>query len=208
MIKSPLSILITTALCTSLQAGGNVVEESAIVEPIVEATPTVENSIYLGIAYSTLKLHNDLTNEEFKANSSMMLQAGYQYGSFVALEGRYTTSLGAVDYSHGDIVGRDIDDFDTDFSTLAIYIKPIYPIAHFNIYALLGYASTTLTNLNGADRSVNGLSWGLGAEYKFTTNISAFVDYINLYDDNDLDGLGTDADHKIDSFNVGVSYRF
>jgi len=199
-----LPILLLTTLA---QAGGNVVEQSAVIEPIVE--PTIDSSaFYIGASYSTLKLSNDTTKEEFTSNTSLTLQVGYQYNSYIAIEGRYSTSLGAVDYRHGEIAGSDIDDFDTDFSNIAIFIKPIYPVANFNIYALLGYGEVTLTNINRSDRSVSGFEWGVGVEYMITENLSAFIDYSDLYDDQDFDGLGTDADHLADSWSLGITYRF
>lgn len=208
MTKIPLIVGTVGALfSTTLYAGGDI---APIEEPTVVTQPQAvdSSSFYLGIGVSPMKLHDDLTSEEF-STPAITLQAGYQYGHYIALEARYTASLFKVKYDAGNTSNLSIDDFDTDFTNAGIYLKPIHPVTNaFNIYALLGYGQVTLTAINGADRAQSGFQWGLGAEYQLTEAISIFADYTNLYDDKGFDYLGTDADHLADMLSVGVSYRF
>jgi opacity protein-like surface antigen len=195
-------------LSSTLYAGGDIAPIESEIEPIPTEVSVDTSSFYLGIGISPMKLHNDLTDEEF-STTAVTLQAGYQYNSYIALEARYTASLSKVEYDAGNTSNISIDDFDTDFTNAGIYLKPIYPITQsFNIYALLGYGEVSLTAINGADRAQSGFQWGLGAQYQITEALSIFADYTNLYDDQEFDYLGADADHMADMLSVGVSYRF
>ncbi|HID99482.1 MAG TPA: hypothetical protein EYP59_04240, partial [Thiotrichaceae bacterium] len=68
------------------------------------------------------------------------------------------------------------------------HVKPMYPVSDaFTVYALLGYAGADIT-IDRADfeyttDSVDGFSWGIGAEYKFSDAVGLFVDYVSVYDD-------------------------
>ena len=205
MTKTILSSIV--ALTITTQAGGNFIKEDVEIVPTEEAIVMDDSSFYLGMAISPMRLSNDLTDEEF-TSTDITLQIGYQYNRYIAIEGRYSTDISSIEYSSGNTANLDIDDFNTSFSNIAIYLKPIYPIANFNIYALIGYGEVSLTNLNGADRAESGFQWGLGAEYKFTNSIYAFVDYTTMYDNEGFDYLGTDTDHRADAWSVGVSYHF
>jgi opacity protein-like surface antigen len=195
-------------LSSLLYAGGDIAPIESEIEPIPTEVSVDTSSFYLGVGISPMKLHNDLTDEEF-STPAVTLQAGYQYNSYIALEARYTASLSKVEYDAGNTSNISIDDFDTDFTNAGIYLKPIYPVTQsFNIYALLGYGEVSLTAINGADRAQSGFQWGLGAQYQITEALSIFADYTNLYDDQEFDYLGADADHMADMLSVGVSYRF
>jgi hypothetical protein len=53
-------------------------------------------------------------------------------------------------------------------------------------------------------------SWGLGALYKTTENLSVFADFVRLYDDTvNSPALPMDGDDvTVDSINVGLIYTF
>jgi len=208
MTKIPLLVgAVGTLFSTTLYAGGNV---APIEEPTVVTQPQAvdSSSFYLGIGVSPMKLHNDLTDEKF-STTALTLQAGYQYNNYIGLEARYTASLFKVKYDAGHTSNISTDDFDTDFTNAGIYLKPMYPVTQsFDIYALLGYGEVSLTAINGADRAQSGFQWGLGAQYRITQALCLFADYTKLYDDQEFDYLGADADHLADMVSVGVSYRF
>ncbi len=93
----------------------------------------------------------------------------------------------------------------------------MYPVtAEFNVYALLGYATTTLDEeihagniIVSESTDLDGLSWGLGVAYTFGGNISIFADYVSLYDDTiDYDYADARSEFTIDTINVGVAYSF
>jgi opacity protein-like surface antigen len=144
-----------------------------------------------------------------------MFQAGYKFNSYVAVEGRYWLGLSDETFSN-PFNHNPLDDFDTDAEAWGIYVKPMYPITDaFDIYALLGYGSATVNNVQIAgtnrDFDIDGFSWGLGASYAFTDNFSIFVDYVDFSDDsfNITDGSANfSSDHEFDSWNFGVTYQF
>ena len=102
-----------------------------------------------------------------------MFEAGYKFNEYIALEGRYWLGL-STDYTS-------IYDTTTVFSgtvdSWGIYVKPMYPVTDaFDIYALLGYASSTTEENSyaignhttfdpyNANDSADGFSWGLGLD--------------------------------------------
>ncbi len=204
MKKFNLSLVAVLAMSTFAIAGGDI----APVEPMVE-TPYVEEStpgaFYIGGAYgygnvdvSNIYLSQD---ENF---DSFMLQAGYKFNPYIAVEGRYWwTSEDTWDANLGL-------DFSTD--SWGIYVKPMYPVTNeLDIYALLGYGDTDpQIGGEGPGYDTDGFQWGLGASYNFTDNVAVFVDYVNLYDDTDYRGAPTNADIDltIDTVNIGVTYTF
>ena len=211
MKKITLSVISVIVLSSAGVAGGNIaipVSVPKVVEPIMS-----ESAFYVGSGMSYMSLRDDLSDEEFTA-TGVMLQAGYQFNKYFAIEGRYTRDISDVEYDHGDTVNPDYDDYPTDFSNIAIYLKPMYPVNNFNFYALLGYGRTELTNIPlggpgiSADRAESGFQWGLGAAYEVTENISVFVDYVRFYDDTGFDYRAQHADVNSDAWTLGVSYKF
>ena len=135
-----------------------------------------------------------------------MVQAGYKFNSYVAIEGRYWFGLDeSVDVNT-----------DVNVDTFAIYVKPMYPVTDaFDIYALLGYADSTYdikignVTIDGLDH-YNGFSWGTWCVLCITDNVAVFVDYTNLYDDSVANpyGFNGDLDETLSSWNFGVTYNF
>lgn len=202
MKKNILSLVSILLLSNVLYAGGDI----APVEPVVEAPVVMDNSaFYLGLGFGTASVNDDFTNEEISANT-VMLQAGYQYNQYVAFEGRYTFGFN-TDYDPGTTSSL-ANAYDGDFSNWGLYVKPMYPIGDFTLYALLGYGGVMLDDLAGGDAYEDGFQWGLGADYAFTENISVFVDYVSLYDDTGFDYRAQDQDINSDTWTLGVSYAF
>ncbi len=210
MRKITMSIVSMIALSSLSFAGGKIVDPAP-----TEVLPIFadDSAFYIGLGLSGLSLRNDFTDEEF-SSLGVMLQAGYQFNQYIAIEGRYTLSVGDVEYDHGTTLNSNYDDYPTDFTNIGIYAKGMYPIGDFVPYVLLGYGEVTLTDLPlggagiSADRSESGFQWGLGAGYNFTENISGFVDYVRLYDDTGFDYRATTVDVASDVWTLGVSYKF
>lgn len=202
MKKTTLSLVSILALSGLSYAGGDV---APIEEPVVVA-PVIDNSaFYVGIGVGESTVNDDWTSEKFSA-TTVMLQAGYQYNEYVALEGRYTFGIN-MNYDPGTTNSLS-SDYDGDFSSWGIYIKPMYPIGDFSIYALLGYGGVMLDNLAEGDAYEDGFQWGLGAGYAFSEQISIFVDYLSLYDDTGFDYRAQIDDVDSDTWTVGMSYKF
>ena len=211
-----LSLVAVLAMSSFAVAGGDIapVEEPMVVE--------VDNSaFYIGVGYGYFDQNmdnNGITGVNVETETdNVLLQAGYQFNEYIAVEGRYWIGVGDATYSSnqnafsGDVSG--------DYSSWGIYVKPMYPVTDaFNIYALLGYASTSLdADQNGAnwDWDTDEFSWGLGAEYGITENVFIFADYVNLgYPDsvdwtiNGVPYSDVAVDGDLYTFNVGLTYKF
>ena len=209
MKKFTLSIAAVMAMSTFAIAGGDItpVEEPMVevVEPVADdsgfyvglgysrMTKTVEDAIYVtGLEYDDLEYTAD----------SLLLLAGYNFNKYIAVEGRYTMSIGDVEASD-----TWYDEADNELSNIGIYLKPMYPIGGLTVYGLLGYGQVTFDN--GTEYTENGFQWGLGANYAVTEDVGVFVDYTRLYDDENFDDcMCGDHDVVVDSINVGVTYKF
>ncbi len=204
MRKTVLSCVSIMALSGLAYAGGDMTK---VVEPVVEIPAVVEVSpLYVGLGIGEAYVNDDVTDEEISA-TTLMLQVGYQYNEYLAVEGRYTFGLGDSDYDSGSLTGIG-NGYDGDLSTWGVYIKPMYPIGEFSLYALLGYGEIMLDDLAGGDAVEDGFQWGLGASYAFTEHVSVFADYVSLYDDTGFDYRAKLDDVTADTWTVGFSYNF
>lgn len=202
MRNSILSLVSILALSVTSYAGGDI----APVEPVVETPIVIDHSaFYLGLGFGQSAINNDMTDEEI-SNNTVMLQAGYQHNEYVALEGRYTFGFN-TDYDPGK-TGNLSSDYDDDFSSWGLYVKPMYPMGDFTVYGLLGYGGVMLDNLEQGDAYESGFQWGLGAGYAFTDTVSVFADYISLYDDTGFDYRAKLNDVNSDTWTIGLSYKF
>ena len=206
-----LSTVAVLAMSTFAVAGGDI---APVEEPVVVVEPVVSDAgFYLGLGYGYFAedVEIDVTNfDDTYTMHTVMFQAGYKFNSYVAVEGRYW--LGVSDLEKDSTNEKQAG----DYSSWGIYVKPMYPVSDvFNIYALLGYASTTLepdnTNIKFLD--TDSFSWGIGAEYEFTENLSIFADYVAVgytdeftFNGNDL--FEDDVDVSIGTVNFGLTYKF
>ena len=166
---------------------------------VVENSPE-DKGFYVGLAYSHLShdidYQNLSTDIELDFNA-IMLDVGYKFNPYIAVEARYNFSLGDTD----------MDDYmqEAEASVLSLFVKPMYPIApEMDIYVLLGYSLTDVSNTNDITSFDEGtFSWGAGASYDMTEEFSVFAEYTQFYNDT-IKGF----DHVVDSFNIGVTYRF
>ncbi|MDM5271596.1 porin family protein [Sulfurovum sp. zt1-1] len=211
MKKITLSLVLLSTISTFSIAGGNIQPVESIVEE-VEESPA--GNFYVGAGYSHLNMniegsqmlnsvfHPPVLGETDITGHSLLLLAGYNFNQFLALEGRYSFSMGNLDVENdaGD------SELDADMSNLALYLKPMYPIGSLTLYALLGYGQVTLDD--GTEYSENGFQWGVGATYDVYENIGLFIDYTRLYDDKGFDNTWIDQDVVVDAINIGVTYKF
>jgi len=237
-----LSVAAFVAMGTYAIAGGDI----APVEPAVEVPAPVvasEGGFYIGGAYSSAHLDEDYSLTETDGYSStimyrevgtyeedydaIMLQAGYEFNKYFAIEGRYWTSIGDGDWSdkwdvyyYGNVYGYSDSDSGSgnlDFDAWGIYLKPMYPVTEeFTVYGLLGYGNVTLSD-NGDDwLDENGFQWGVGASYAITDHLSIFADYVSLLSGNDTSVSYTTSYSTIKytstddiyAINIGLTYKF
>lgn len=179
-------------------------DDASAKEPLLTLLTTENSAYYMGAALGDSRVNNDTSNEKM-SSLSLMIQAGWQYNQYIALEGRYSFGLN-MDYSSGD--PSNTSDYNGDFSSWGVYAKPMYPIQNFKVYALLGYGGVELEDIANGDAYENGFQWGVGAGYAFNQRLSIFVDYVSLYDDT---GFGNRAKlDDIDAYTLalGVTYQF
>ncbi len=221
-----LSAVAVLAMSSFAVAGGDI---APVEEPVVVPEPVVTDSgFYIGAAYGYLNNTVDYTGPVMvdgitaqgsvnlldDSHNEFMIDAGYKFNSYVAIEGRYWFGADTTYTVDGQA-------YDVAIDAWGIYVKPMYPVTDaFDVYALLGYASTDASidkkfAYNGYESygtdSLDGFSWGIGAAYSFTDNISVFVDYTSLYntDDTYVTDVGdVTLDSTIDTWNFGLNYQF
>ncbi|RLA69444.1 MAG: porin family protein [Epsilonproteobacteria bacterium] len=198
MKKITLSLVSVLALSGLVYAGGDIAPVMEEEQIVVERSP-----FYLGFGIGGAELNVDATNEQF-TSTALMLQAGYQYNEYVAIEGRYSFGF-STDYDQGTTTGLATYG---DISSWGIYLKPMYPIGDFSIYGLLGYGGVMLSDIRNGDAYENGFQYGLGASYNITETVSIFADYVWLYDDTGLDYVAISNDVDANVWTLGVSYKF
>jgi len=223
-----LSAVAVLAMSSFAVAGGDI---APVEEPVVVPEPVVTDSgFYIGAAYGYLTNKVDYKGSTLvggaylpttvtlldDSHSEFMIDAGYKFNSYVAVEGRYWFGADTT-YTVGG------QSYDVGIDSWGLYVKPMYPVTDaFDIYALLGYASTDATvskkfAYNGYDNwttnSLDGFSWGIGAAYSFTDNVSLFIDYTALYNNTDsyantVSGIADEFDSTIATWNFGLNYQF
>jgi opacity protein-like surface antigen len=222
MKKIVLSAVAVFAMSSFAVAGGDIapVDVPVVDVPVVDA----DAGFYLGLAYGLVNGEiNDAATDEF-ASQTLGVVAGYKINSYVAVEARYQMQV--TDPKWTD-VATDVenDDVDGETAVMSIFVKPMYPVTNeLDVYALLGYASTTYTaadtdNTIGAlaldDEIVAaGFAYGVGIAYDVTDSVAVFVDYVSLYNADAAEhtiaatGAMTERDAVISSINAGVTYKF
>ena len=179
-------------------AGGDIdPQEPEITMPEVMGEPITDNYFYVGLGYSFMKMLNDTQDKKVTGNAITAL-AGYKFHQYLAVEGRYTATL-------GDLRANNTDN-NWDMSNIALYLKPQYALNQVSLYGLLGYGQVDFDD--GSSHTEDGFQWGIGANYAVSEMIDIFADYTRLYDGDGFDNiLGTD-DISVDSINIGVTYNF
>jgi len=136
---------------------------------------------------------------------SVMLQAGFQYSPYLAVEFRYWFSM-----SDGDYTTDSIDGTFEDFDGWGVYLKPQYPVAdNFSVYALIGFSGVTIDGGPTWDLLYydSDFSWGGGFTIDLAPNVSLFADYVRLFN-RELDFFDYTQDTKVETINFGVTFKF
>ncbi len=175
--------------------------------------------LYIGAAYGMTNVEDEYFGYYYEETDidfdALMLQAGYEYNPYLAVEFRYWFSMSDGDYSLGSGYTPPNGSYE-EFSAWGIYVKPMYPVTNeFSIYGLLGFSGVSVDGEAGWDLlDESSFSWGMGASFDFTPNIGVFVDYVSLYDDT-FDNYGyysydyySPGNTSVDTINFGLSYKF
>ena len=161
--------------------------------------------LYLGLGYSKTNVDFSLSSDIIDTNlfdastDSLVAIAGYDINEYIGVEGRYywnVTSM-AVDYYVGDTPF--LEEYKAE--SFAIYAKPQYSFDMISIYALIGLSMNNYTALlQSTDDTL--FSWGAGVKFNMTQSFSAFIDYTDLGESDQLITTG------LSSWNMGLSYKF
>jgi opacity protein-like surface antigen len=124
------------------------------------------------------------------------LLVGYSIRDFLDIEARYSQS-----------VSKD-DDFKQ--KTWGIFLKPKYTIFNnLSIYGLYGIGGVKVTpKKSNVDFSVTDISLGGGANYKISSNISLFADYVDYARHNLKNFKGKTQQVDTKSITTGIIYNF
>ncbi|SFV64331.1 putative outer membrane protein A [hydrothermal vent metagenome] len=184
-------------------AGGDV---APIQEPVIDVPVVVEPELtgfYAGVGYSCLQMGLDVPYLDMRSMTAGSVTAGYNFNEYIAVEGRYTASIGDVTVK---TVNSEVDTDAIDLANIGLYVKPQYSINNFGIYALLGYGQFSLDD--DGSFSEAGFQYGAGINAMVSTNVSLFIDYRRLYDDTAFDDYDLDREVMANSYTVGVNYHF
>ena len=202
MRNSLISVAAVIALSSFGFAGGDIEP----VEPVVGAPMVTasESNAYVGLAGAFVSTRDSSVSLSFfseKAGQDRLgnitFLAGYNFNSYIGIEGRYSTSV-----SKSDAVSMD---------GWSLFLKPQYPVSDaFNVYALLGYGGVTMDPENNSLVNVDdtGFQWGIGADYAVTEQVSIFVDYTSLA--SNMSGVYSNGALEVDAdaVTIGVTYAF
>ncbi len=198
--RSLVALLLSSTYAFS---GGNATSVIEPIAPIMEPAAEPELSgFYAGIGYSCLQLGFDVPYLDMRAMTAASITAGYNFNDYIAVEGRYTASIGDITVK---TIGSETDE-SMDMSNIGVYIKPQYSFDKFGTYALLGFGQVSLDN--GISYSEAGIQYGAGFNLMATDNITLFVDLRRLYDDTGFDNIDAERDVMSSSYTLGVNYLF
>jgi len=172
-------------------------------------TGTIYNRVY---SISSGWFNNNPHTQDETGGISLI--AGYQFGNYLAVESRITTTFFERNYS--------------DLTAYSMFLKPQYPVTDtFSVYGLLGFGNVKVKGSKGdssygAHEDVIGktildhteFQWGVGLSYNVTENFSIFADYTSLAKDADIESTLYSYDpaiyHKlsVDGITVGILYSF
>ena len=188
-----------------LIAGGDFMDP---IEPVIDI-PAQEivlledevkySGFYAGTALNHMRMSESITSSGY----GITLMSGYYFNQYVGVEARYMRTLFDLDIDSS----RPIVTTDDVLENVGLYVKPLYSVTTgLALYGLAGYGMSTYSNASG-DYSENGFQWGLGAKYELANGVGLFVDYLDIYNDDNYDGLNV-QDVRFNATTVGATYTF
>ncbi len=157
------------------------------------------NGFYAAVALNHMRMSEAITSSGY----GITLMSGYYFNQYVGVEARYMKTLSDLDIDSS----RPIITREDELENVGLYVKPMYSITTgLALYGLAGYGKSTYCNASG-DYSEDGFQWGLGAKYELANGVGLFVDYLDIYDDDNYDGLNV-QDVRFNATTVGATYTF
>jgi len=200
-LLSTVAILAITANLS--MAGGHI---SPIVEPIQVVQPELivdkgitYDGFYVGAAATHMSINEAVTSGGY----ALSFVAGYYFNKYFGIESRYSRTVLDVSIDHGAeiVTASDV------LENIGIYFKPMFNLTTgFSFYGLAGYGQSTYEKLDQTYRE-DGFQWGLGAKYELADGVGIFIDYLDMYNDDNFDGILV-KDITYSSVNIGTTYTF
>jgi len=157
------------------------------------------SGFYAGAGVNHMRMSEAVTSSGY----GITLVGGYYFNQYIGLEARYMRTLSDLDIDSA----RPIVTTNDTLENVGLYVKPMYSVTTgLAFYGLAGYGQSTYCNASG-DYSETGFQWGLGAKYELANGIGLFVDYLDIYDDDNFDGLNV-PDVQFSATTVGATYTF
>ncbi|PCJ44687.1 MAG: hypothetical protein COA99_06590 [Moraxellaceae bacterium] len=155
---------------------------------------------YAGVAYSMLD--SELSDYEQAHDSEPT--------AFNVIGGISISSNFSVEFVLGKgLSDDDVGPFDTRFELdqlIGAYGVGIVPVSdRFNFFGKLGIASIEFKDRNSDKSDGNGISYGIGAEVRFTEQFGASLEYV-VYPDAEYDDY--DVDIETTALNVRLNAYF
>ena len=150
--------------------------------------------------------------KEKYTTSHLRLKGGIEATNWLAVEAQLLTS---ADDKATDIFG-DTYSYDTGM-IFGIFAKPHVTIGSFDLYGLVGYATADAeydcspSCPPEAKATLNGFSYGVGAQFLVTKKLKISVDYMSYFDGNETynDGIfPLPVDQTTSGFGIGANYKF
>lgn len=189
-------------------------DDSSMITKATSAMDTIsvdlnKGHFYVGGGVSTMDLENTSSGETFSTYAKNII-AGYQHGDYMAVEVRYSSGVGSVEYISGTESVENNDDYPTNFTNAGVYFKGLYPIGDIKIYGLMGYGEVRISNVPEGDpeKTETGIQWGGGISYRVYDKVNIFADYVILYNDVGFDTLAQNSDMSSNIMTVGITYWF
>ena len=199
------SMALLTVAGTFAIAGGDFSEP---MEPVV-SIPKQEivvikdevkyDGFYIGAGLGNIRMSENVTLN----GVALTLMAGYYFNQYVGVEARYSQTINNLDLDSA----RPIVSVDDELSNVGLYVKPMYALTTgFSLYGLAGYGwSAYETSVKTHEE--DGFQWGLGAKYELANGVGLFVDYLDIYDDDNYDALAV-PDVRFNATTVGATYTY
>jgi len=204
-MKNIVSTLACLAIGSNiLMAGGDIAEpmEPAInipVKEIVMVDDVKYDGFYAGVASNYMHMSEARTSNGY----GMTLVGGYYFNEYIGIEARYMRTLSDLDIDSS----RPIVTTSDVLENVGLYVKPMYSITTgLALYGLAGYGQSSYSK-GKLDYTENGFQWGLGAKYELANGVGFFVDYLDIYDDDNFDNLVV-TDVQFSATSVGATYTF
>ena len=168
-------------------------------------------NFYVGAQYNKVTLKEKessfSTSIDFGSISGLV---GYTFNEYFALEGRLGTGTSDKTYREDGYK----ESFGVNLQTM-ILAKGNYKLSNeFSVFALAGYSKTefeykeTAPSYSFSEKdSLNGLTFGVGGEFRFKNNLAVNLEYVVLPDETLRDGPYS---FKLEANNlsIGVNYYF